>query len=88
MNIGAEENFKGVIDLIRMKAIYWNEDDQGFNFDLADIPAELQDKSNDLREKMLETAAEASEELMEAYLESGELTELQIKAWIKNKEFK
>ena len=79
LNIGAEENFKGVIDLIRMKAIYWNEDDQGLTFDLADIPAELLDKSNDLREKMLETAAEASEELMEAYLESGELTELQIK---------
>jgi len=79
LNIGAEENFKGVIDLIRMKAIYWNEDDQGLTFDLADIPAELLDKSNDLREKMLETAAEASEELMEAYLELGELTELQIK---------
>jgi len=79
LNIGAEENFKGVIDLIRMKAIYWNEDDQGLTFDLADIPAELQDKSDDLREKMVETAAEASEELMEAYLESGELTELQIK---------
>ena len=79
LNIGTEENFKGVIDLIRMKAIYWNEDDQGLTFDLADIPAELLDKSNDLREKMLETAAEASEELMEAYLELGELTELQIK---------
>ena len=79
LNIGTEENFKGVIDLIRMKAIYWNEDDQGLTFDLADIPAELQDKSDDLREKMVETAAEASEELMEAYLESGELTELQIK---------
>ena len=79
LNIGTEENFKGVIDLIRMKAIYWNEDDQGLTFDLADIPAELKDKSNDLREKMVETAAEASEELMEAYLESGELTELQIK---------
>ena len=74
LNIGTEENFKGVIDLIRMKAIYWNEDDQGLTFDLADIPAELLDKSNDLREKMLETAAEASEELMEAYVESGELT--------------
>ena len=79
LNIGTEENFKGVIDLIRMKAIYWNEDDQGLTFDLADIPVELQDKSNDLREKMVETAAEASEELMEVYLESGELTELQIK---------
>ena len=79
LNIGTEENFKGVIDLIRMKAIYWNEDDQGLTFDLADIPDELKDKSNDLREKMVETAAEASEELMEAYLESGELTELQIK---------
>ena len=56
LNIGTEENFKGVIDLIRMKAIYWNEDDQGLTFDLADIPAELLDKSNDLREKMLETA--------------------------------
>ena len=79
LNIGAEEDFKGVIDLIKMKAIYWNEDDQGLTFDLADIPAELQDKSNDLREKMVETAAEASEDLMEAYIESGELTEIQIK---------
>ena len=79
LNIGAEEDFKGVVDLIRMKAIYWNEDDQGLTFDLEEIPGDLKGRCDELREQMLETAAEANEELMEAYLESGELTEDQIR---------
>ena len=79
LNIGAEEDFKGVVDLIRMKAIYWNEDDQGLTFDLEEIPEDLKGRCDELREQMLETAAEANEELMEAYLESGDLTEDQIR---------
>ena len=79
LNIGTEEDFKGVVDLIRMKAIYWNEDDQGLTFDLEEIPEDLKGRCDELREQMLETAAEANEELMEAYLESGELTEDQIR---------
>ena len=79
LNIGAEDDFKGVVDLIRMKAIYWNEDDQGLTFDLEEIPEDLKGRCDELREQMLETAAEANEELMEAYLESGELTEDQIR---------
>ena len=78
-NIGAEEDFKGVIDLINMRAIYWNEDDQGLTFEYKEIPAELQDRTNELREEMVEAAAEANEELMEAYLESGDLSVDQIK---------
>ena len=79
LNIGAEDDFKGVVDLIRMKAIFWNEDDQGLTFDLEEIPGDLKARCDELREQMLETAAEANEELMEAYLESGELTEDQIR---------
>jgi len=78
-NIGTEEDFKGVIDLINMRAIYWNEDDQGLTFESKEIPAELQDRTNELREEMVEAAAEANEELMEAYLESGDLSVDQIK---------
>ena len=78
-NIGTEEDFKGVVDLINMRAIYWNEEDQGLTFDSKDIPEDLIDKCTNLREEMLEAAAEANEELMEAYLESGELTPEQIK---------
>jgi len=78
-NIGAEENFKGVVDLINMRAIYWNEEDQGLTFDSKDVPEELMTKCNQLREEMVEAAAEANEELMEAYLDSGELTIDQIK---------
>ena len=69
LNIGAEENFKGVIDLIRMKAILWNEEDQGLTYDLADIPEDLQADAEHWREQMVENAAEATEELMEKYLE-------------------
>ena len=78
-NIGTEEDFKGVVDLINMRAIYWNEDDQGLTFDSKEIPEELNDKCSKLREEMLEAAAEANEELMDAYLESGDLTPEQIK---------
>ncbi len=79
LNIGAEDDFKGVVDLIKMRAIYWNEEDQGLTFDSQEIPEDLFDKCNKLREEMVEAAAEANEELMDAYLESGELTEEQIK---------
>ena len=78
-NIGAEEDFKGVVDLINNRAIYWNEDDQGLTFDSKEIPDELIDKCAQLREEMVEAAAEANEELMDAYLESGELSVEQIK---------
>ena len=79
LNIGSEEEFKGVVDLINMRAIYWNESDQGLTFDSEEIPEELTARCNELREEMVENAAEANEELMEAYLESGELTIEQIK---------
>ena len=76
--IGAEEGFEGVIDLIRMQAIYWNEADQGLTYDEREIPAELKDAAESAREIMVEVAAEASEELMDAYLEEGTLTNEQI----------
>ena len=79
LNIGSEEEFKGVVDLINMRAIYWNESDQGLTFDSKEIPEELAARCNELREEMVENAAEANEELMEAYLECGELTIEQIK---------
>ena len=79
LNIGAEENFEGVIDLVRMKAIYWNEADMGATYDAREIPAELQAKANELHEQMVEAAAEATEELMEKYLEEGDLSEDEIK---------
>ena len=81
--IGAEENFKGVVDLVRMKAIYWNEDDMGATYRLEDIPAEMLEQCNEWREMMVETAAEASEELMESYLENGDLSEEEIKKGIR-----
>jgi len=81
--IGAEEDFKGVVDLITMKAIYWNEEDQGATYEALDIPAELQDLAEEKREFMIESAAEASEELMEKYLEEGELTADEIKEGIR-----
>jgi len=79
LNIGAEDEFKGIIDLIKMKAIVWNEKDQGLTFAYEDIPADLQDLANTYHEKMVEAAAEATEELMEKYLEGNELTEEEIK---------
>ena len=77
--IGAEEKFEGVIDLIRMKAIYWDEASQGMKFELRDIPAELLATAKEWREKMVESAAEASEEMMNKYLEEGDLSEAEIK---------
>jgi elongation factor G len=76
--IGSEENFKGVVDLLKMKAIIWDEASQGTKFDYVDIPAELVDSCNEWREKMIESAAEASEELMEKYLGGEELSEAEI----------
>ena len=76
--IGAEEKFEGVVDLIKMRAIYWDEASQGMLFDYRDIPADLVEISKEWRAKMVETAAEASEELMNNYLENGELTEDEI----------
>ncbi len=72
--IGAEEKFEGVVDLVQMKAIYWDDSSQGMKFDLRDVPANLVDKAKEWREKMVESAAEANETLMNKYLESGELT--------------
>ncbi len=71
--IGAEENFAGVVDLIRMKAVYWNEADMGATYELKEIPGEMQAQCEEYREKMVEAAAEANEELMEKYLEEGDL---------------
>jgi elongation factor G len=77
--IGAEEEFKGVIDLVKMKAILWNEADQGLTYDLEDIPAEMVEQAAHYREQMVEAAAEANEELMDKYLDGGELSEDEIK---------
>ena len=76
--IGAEDNFKGVVDLIKMKAIYWNESDMGTTFEEKDIPEDLVELCNKYREEMVEAAAEASEELMDKYLNDGSLTEEEI----------
>ena len=76
--IGAEDNFKGVVDLIKMKAIIWDEASQGMKFEYQEIPAELAETANEWREKMIEAAAESSEELMNKYLEEGSLTEAEI----------
>ena len=82
-NIGAEENFKGVVDLVKMKAIFWNEGDQGLTFEEREIPADILATCESLRESMMESAAEANEDLMNAYLESGELSNDQIKEGIR-----
>jgi elongation factor G len=81
--IGAEDKFEGVVDLIKMKAIYWDEASQGMKFDLRDIPAELLDTCKKWREAMLEAAAESSEELMNKYLEEGDLPEADILAGLR-----
>jgi len=83
LNIGAEEDFAGVVDLIRMKAIYWNEEDRGMTYEARDVPAELLDQCKSMREQMVEAAAEASEELMERYLEEGDLSEEEIVAGLR-----
>jgi elongation factor G len=77
--IGAEDEFRGVVDLVRMKAIYWDEASKGMTFELKEIPEDMLDLCNEWREKMVEAAAEATEEMMEKYLEDGELSEAEIK---------
>ena len=81
--VGAEENFTGVVDLIEMKSIVWDEASQGMKFEYADIPAELQATAEEWRANMVESAAESSEELMNEYLESGELSKEQIVAGLR-----
>lgn len=77
--IGAEDSFKGVIDLIKMKAIHWDEESKGMSFEYKDIPTELLSQCEDFRSKIIEAAAEASETLMEKYLEGQEFTEAELK---------
>ncbi len=77
--IGAEEKFQGVVDLVSMKAIYWDDSTQGMKFEKKDIPAELLETAKQWREKMIEAAAEANEDLMNKYLESGELSADEVK---------
>ena len=79
LNIGAEDDFKGVVDLINMRAIFWSESDQGLTFNSEDIPEDMRERCDALREEMLEVAAEANEELMESYLEKGDLSIEEIK---------
>ena len=83
--IGAEEKFEGVVDLIKMKAIYWDDSTQGMKFDERDIPADMQAECEAWREKMVEAAAEASEELMNKYLEEGDLTTAEIKGALRKR---
>jgi elongation factor G len=83
--IGAEENFTGVVDLIKMKAIIWDEASQGMKFTYSEIPAELVELAKEWREKMVEAAAESSEEFMNKYLEEGDLTEDEIKLGIRTR---
>ncbi|MES2244291.1 MAG: elongation factor G [Pseudomonadota bacterium] len=83
--IGAEENFTGVVDLLKMKAIIWDEASQGMKFTYSEIPAELVELAKEWREKMVEAAAESSEEFMNKYLEEGDLTEEEIKLGIRTR---
>ncbi|PJR05766.1 elongation factor G, partial [Sinorhizobium meliloti] len=83
MTIGAEDEFKGVVDLVKMKAVIWNEADQGMTFAYEDIPADMADECAEMHEYLVESAAEATEELMEKYLEEGTLSEDEIKAGIR-----
>ena len=79
INIGTEDDFKGVVDLVKMKAVMWNEADQGMTFEYEEIPTDLVDSANEWRENLLDAAAEASDELMEKYLEEGDLSEEELK---------
>jgi len=83
--IGAEDNFTGVVDLIKMKAIIWNEEDMGMTFEYGDIPADLQDKAEEFRIQMVEAAAEANDDLMEKYMESETLSEDDIKIGLRER---
>src|SRR5262249_16386130 len=77
--IEAEDKFEGVVDLVRMKAIYWDDSTQGTKYEMREIPADLKDVATEWREKMVESAAEANEEVMNKYLETGELSVDEIK---------
>jgi elongation factor G len=83
MTIGAEDEFRGVVDLVKNKAIFWNEDDMGMTFEYAEVPADLVDEVAEMREYMVEAAAEANDELMNKYLEGIELSEAEIKQGIR-----
>ena len=83
MAIGAEENFRGIVDLTEMKAIYWNEQDQGITYRAEAVPEELREEAEQLREEMMETAAEANETLMEKYIEEGDLSPADIRAGLR-----
>ncbi len=83
--IGAEENFEGIVDLIKMKAIYWDDEGMGVKFEERDIPSEMQEECEEWREKLLEVAAEANDSLMEKYLEEGDLTESEIRQAIRTR---
>lgn len=85
MTIGAEEEFKGVVDLVKMKAILWNEADQGMTFDYADIPEDILPQCEEMREYLVEAAAEANDDLMEKYLDGTELSEEEIKLAIRQR---
>ena len=85
INLGSEENFRGVIDLMTMKTIIWNEADQGMTFETGEIPSDLLPLAEEWREHMIEAAAEASEELMNKYLEGEELSEAEIKAALRKR---
>ncbi|MEI6737003.1 MAG: elongation factor G [Pseudomonadota bacterium] len=86
--IGAEENFKGLVDLVKMKAIVWSEEDKGVTFTYGEIPADLVEICNEWHNKLVESAAEANEELMNKYLEGGNLSEDEIKAGIRERTIK
>ena len=83
--IGAEDEFKGVIDLVRMKAIMWNEEDQGMTYELEDIPSDMQDEADFFHEQLVEAAAEADDDLMEKYLEEGDLSMAEVKAGLRKR---
>ena len=83
MTIGAEDEFKGVVDLVKMKAIIWNDADQGMTFEYQEIPSDLQARCEEMREHLVESAAEANEELMDKYLEGGELSDEDIRQGIR-----
>ena len=86
--IGAEENFKGLVDLVKMKSIIWSEEDKGVTFTYGEIPADLKDICDEWHNKMVETAAEANEDLMNKYLEGGALTEEEIKLGLRERTIK
>ncbi len=83
--VGAEENFKGIVDLVKMKAVYFNEEDKGVSFEIKDIPEDLLALSEEYREKMIEAAAEANDDLMEKYLEGIDLTEDEIRQGLRQR---